>query len=378
MKVLFDATSVPFARGGVGRYVEELLRELAQLETELTVVCKRSDLARFTAILGPACRCVPAPRLVQFRLFRFVWEQVGLAQLARRTGASIIHSPHYTMPLLTQSHRVVTLHDATFFSDPAVHSTLKRAFFRFWTRVALRRADVCITPSQATADGLREYIPRIRARIVVAHLGIDRDVFHPPTADEIAQFAATMDVGRTPWVAFLGTLEPRKNVPALVGAMGAIAARLGASAPVLILAGAPGWDDRIADSVKAVAGTLRVIMPGYLPVEQLRALLAGATITAYPSLGEGFGLPVLEAMASGATVLTTRRLALPEVGGDAVFYCEPDEEALGSALESLLSNPELRMQLRERAIARAAEFTWRRTALAHIRAYASSLEPATW
>jgi glycosyltransferase involved in cell wall biosynthesis len=378
VKVLFDATSVPSARGGVGRYVEELLRELALAETELTVVCKSDDLVHFKMTLGPTVTCVPAPRLIRFRVFRFAWEQTGLALLARRIGASIIHSPHYTMPLLTKSRCVVTLHDATFFSDPAVHSAVKRMFFRAWTRIALRRAAVCITPSQATADGLREHVPRIRARIFVAHLGIDRDVFHPPTPDEIEQFATAMGIGQSRWVAFLGTLEPRKNVPALVGAMASIAARYGASAPILILAGAPGWDDRIADSINAVAGTLRVLTPGYLPLEQLRALLAGAAITAYPSLGEGFGLPVLEAMASGAVVLTTRRLALPEVGGDAVFYCEPDEDAIGAALETLFQDAELRGDLRERAVARASEFTWRQTALAHLQAYRSALEPATW
>ena len=109
-----------------------------------------------------------------------------------------------------------------------------------------------------------------------------------------------------------------------------------------------------------------MIRPGYLPVEQLAPLLGGAQVVAYPSLGEGFGLPVLEAMACGATVLTTRRLALPEVGGDAVAYTEPDAASIASALKQLLDDPAERQRLGEAAIKRAAGFTWDACAEAHI------------
>jgi glycosyltransferase involved in cell wall biosynthesis len=318
-------------------------------------------------------RSVAAPALVERTLFRFLWEQTGLVMLAHRVKADLIHSPHYTMPLLGRPANVVTLHDATFFSDPLVHSRVKRVFFRFWTRRALTSARVSITPSAATAQALREHVSRIRAEIVVAHLGIDHEVFRVPTRESVAALSATLGLGGQPWVAFLGTLEPRKNVPSLVRALGAIGRKRGAGAPALVLAGASGWDDTLAHIVAANADNLTILTPGYLPLEQLHALLGGSIVTVYPSFGEGFGLPVLEAMASGAPVLTTRRLALPEVGGDAVAYCEPDADSIRVALEELIDDPLRRDELRRRGLERSAMFTWRRTADAHIRAYAAAV-----
>jgi glycosyltransferase involved in cell wall biosynthesis len=122
-----------------------------------------------------------------------------------------------------------------------------------------------------------------------------------------------------------------------------------------------------------VPASLRVVRPGYLPVDELRALLGGATVVAYPSLGEGFGLPVLEAMACGAAVLTTRRLALPEVGGDAVAYTEPDEAAIATALGELLADDETRRLLGKAALERAGQFTWDRCAQLHVEAYRAAV-----
>ena len=125
-----------------------------------------------------------------------------------------------------------------------------------------------------------------------------------------------------PYVGFLGTLEPRKNVPALIRAW-ARAVGADSEPPALVLAGGPGWDDQVQPAIDQVPSRLRVIRAGYLPLRDLPGFLAGARVLAYPSLGEGFGLPVLEAMACGAAALTTRELSLPEVGGDAVAYCDP-------------------------------------------------------
>ena len=138
---------------------------------------------------------------------------------------------------------------------------------------------------------------------------------------------------------------------------------------VLVLAGAPGWDPGVEPAVAAVPAGMTVLRPGHLPVELLPGLLGGAQVVAYPSLGEGFGLPVLEAMACGAAVLTTRKLSLPEVGGDAVAYTGTGAGDIAAALSELLDDPVRRAELAGEAVQRASQFTWAASAAAHQVAY---------
>jgi len=160
----------------------------------------------------------------------------------------------------------------------------------------------------------------------------------------------------------------RKNVPTLVRAWASVF-RDCEDAPALVLAGGPGWDEDIEPALAQVPRHLTVLRPGYLPLEDLPGFLSGCEILAYPSIGEGFGLPVLEAMACGAAVLTTRELSLPEVGGDAVAYCGSDAQAIARGLVVLDAHPERRRALGAAALERAAEFTWRGSAQAHVEAY---------
>lgn len=361
--ILLDATAIPADRGGVGRYVEELARALAAAGARLTILTQAGQRAEFAALV-PHATVVAAPGWIRRRAVRLLWEQLGLPRLARRLRAEVLLSPHYTMPLLTKLPVVVTLHDATFFSEPAAHSAVKRRFFRTWIRLSLRRAARCIAPTAAVVDELVRYVGADRATLTVAHHGVDTDRFHPPTPEQVAQFARSHDLDGG-WIAFLGTLEPRKNVPALIrGCQRAMRER--ADPLTLVLAGGPGWDAEVEPALAAVADSARVIRVGYLPIDELPALLGGAMISVYPTLGEGFGLPVLEAMACGATVLTSTRPPMPEVGGDAVAYCEIDADSIGSAIGELLDDQGRRSELAAAGLARAAGFTWAASAATHL------------
>jgi len=368
--VLVDATPVPADLGGVGRYVDGLLGGLGAIQSELVIVCKPSDRARFAA-LAPNARVVTGPVSLERRPVRLAWEQVGLPRLARSLRVDVVHSVHYTMPLRSPCPAVVTLHDATFFTQPDVHTRIKGPFFRSAIKTALRRAARCVVPSAATRDDLVRVAGADPNRIDVAYLGVDRSIFSVPTAEEKQRVRNSLGLGDQPYIAFLGTIEPRKNVSGLIrGWVSAVADE--PDPPALVLAGGAGWDQTVDAEIAKVPAHLRVMRTGYLPLKDLSGYLGGATLVAYPTHGEGFGLPVLEGMSCGAAVLTTRKLSIPEVGGDAVAYTDVDPAAIADNLRELLADPQRRELLGKAAQTRAADFTWEATARAHLAAYSAA------
>ena len=370
-RVLVDATAVPADRGGVGRYVDGLISALGAAGAELAVVCQRADAERYGG-LAPAAQIVAGPPAISHRAARLAWEQAALPLVAQQVGAEVLHCPHYTMPVRPGRPVVVTIHDVTFFTQPEVHTTVKGPFFRSAIKNALHRATRCVVPSKATRDELVRVLAADPTLIDVAYHGVDHEAFHVPSEEETERINRRLGLRGIPYIAFLGTLEPRKNVPALVrGWVKAFAGR--EDAPALVLAGGSGWDDDIDAAIAEVPSHLRVLRPGYLRFVDLPGYLGGALVVAYPSYGEGFGLPVLEAMACGAPVLTTPRLSLPEVGGDAVAYTEADSDSIAEGLTALVDDKDRRHQLSELAVARAAEFTWEASAEAHLAAYARAV-----
>jgi glycosyltransferase involved in cell wall biosynthesis len=380
VRVLIDASALPLFRGGVGRYVDELIAHLPQVGVDTTVVCQPRDFELYSASVGwrnvsvlPAWAASPPQRLL--------WEQIDLPRVIRARRPEIMHSPHYTMPLTNSGSRgprqVVTLHDATFFSHPDLHSGVKARFFTRWTRFSCRRADVLLVPSQATKDELVRVVHADADRVRVIPHGVDAAKFHRPGDEEVREARTWLGLPEdVAYVAFLGTLEPRKNVPGLIRAFISCCSSMSAP-PTLVLAGGAGWDPEIDASLAEVPDHLRVIRPGFVPDRLLAGLLGGAEIVAYPSYGEGFGLPVLEAMACGATVLTTDRLSLPEVGGDTVAYAaSPMVADVAAALSRLLANPAVCRALGSSAAVRAASFGWLQTARGHRDIYESLIRPA--
>jgi glycosyltransferase involved in cell wall biosynthesis len=347
--------------------VDSLLSALDLDGARASVACQPRDADLFSK-LAPRTNVVPAVETVATRTARLTWEQTTLPRLVRRLGVDVLHSPHYTTPLANPAASVVTLHDATFFTDPGLHSPVKAKFFRAWTRTALRRATLCVVPSRATATELGRAVGADRVRMQVTYHGVDPERFHPPSPAEVADVRVRLDLHDQPYVAFLGALEPRKNVPSLVRGF-AMACRGRREQPALVLAGQPGWDTQVERALEAVPHRIRVIRAGYLRFGHLAGFLGGARLVAYPSVGEGFGLPVLEAMACGAAVLTTRRLSLPEVGGDAVSYCGVGAGDIATGLGELLDDPARRAALSANAQKRAKEFSWAACAVQHREAY---------
>ncbi|WP_055478039.1 glycosyltransferase family 4 protein [Sphaerimonospora mesophila] len=366
-RVLVDAAAVPADRGALIRYVDGLVAALHEVGADLAVVCQRADAERYGK-LAPTARILAGPVAITNRGKRLAWEQFGLPVLAQRAGADVIHAPYYSIPLRSGLRVVATIHDVACFTEPEQHDTARASFFRSATRTAVRRADRLIVPSKATRDELVRVLGADPARIDVAYHGVDPTLFHPPGEREIRQVADRIGLHGHPYVAYLGALEPRKNVPNLIRGFAEAVEHLPAP-PALVLAGGPGWDGEVEAALAGLPSRIRIVRPGYLPFADLPGFLGGALVVAFPSRSEGFGLPVLEAMACGAPVLTTHRGSLPEVGGDAVAYTEPDAESVAAALRALLESPKRRAALSAAGVGRAREFTWRLSAEAHLASY---------
>lgn len=372
-RVLLDATAVPGDRAGVGRYVDSLVPELAAADIDLHLVCQETDAAHY-ATLAPNSTIIPGNPAIARRPVRLAWEQTLLPRIVAEIGADILHCPHYTMPLRVRCPVVVTVHDATFFTQPETHTRVKAPFFRTATRRAVRSAVRCVVPSRATRDELVRLVGADPDRMTVAYHGVDRSTFHVPDTQEKQRIRSRLGLGDRPYIAFLSTLQPRKNAANLVrGWASAVTDR--DNPPVLVLAGGKGWDDTIDDAIAAVPAHLQVMRPGHLPTDELAGFLGGAAVVAYPTYGEGFGLPVLEGMACGTPVLTTRRLSIPEVGGDAVAYCEPDAASIAAGLRELLDDADRRSRLSAAGLERAAEFSWAACAREHLAVYRSGIQP---
>jgi len=367
LRVLVDATDVPTDRGALGRYVDGLIGALTGTGVELAVACQRADDERYGR-LAPGAKIVAGPVGLGHRSERHAWEQTGLPVVAEQVGADVIHMPNYSMPLRPGLPTVVTIHDLAFFTDPERYTQVNAVPLMSATKTAARQAARLIVPSHATRDELVRVLSIDPGRIDVAHHGVDHRLFHRPDEIQVSRVTARLGLHGRPYVAFLGSLTPRKNAPALVRGWAAAVSNL-PNPPALVLAGGGGWSQELDEAVAGVPPHLRLIRPGYLPFADLPGFLGGAVVVAAPSRGEGFGLPVLEAMACGAPVLTTHRTSLPEVGGDAVAYTEPEADAIAVALRELLADPERRATLSAAGHARAMDFTWAASAAAHVASY---------
>ncbi|HYN90201.1 MAG TPA: glycosyltransferase family 1 protein [Ardenticatenaceae bacterium] len=365
----------PDYRGaGISHYIYQLLRHLPRADPDLS----------YTVFTGEGAGDLPG--LTRFRtslptsrpVVRILWEQLLQPRAVRRAGVDLLHALAYVLPFWLTVPAVVTVYDLTFFQVPERFRSTNRSYLRSLTRFSARRARVVCAISESTRRDVVRWLGVPRNRVAVVYPGCDAH-FTPPRAEEVAAFRARRGLPER-FVLYLGTLEPRKNVPALVRAYAEVVGYNGRSLPHhLILAGGKGWHyaDIFAE-VERLGLRDRVHFPGFIPAEEQPLWYAAAEAFAYPSLYEGFGLPVLEAMACGTPVITSTASSLPEVIGDAgLAVPADDEEALAESLHRLLGDASLRATLRERGLQQASRFSWLESARIQARIYRDVLENAS-
>ena len=370
LRVSVDVSAVPARPVGAGQYTLALVSALAKRSgLELTLICRHGDDGRWTMV-APGAQIVPAAPL--HRPIRLAWEQTLLPLVLRRHPVDVHHGPHYTMPEMARLPRVVTIHDLTFFDHPEWHERTKIPVFRRAIKVAARHASALICVSEHTARRLVERAEP-RGPVHVIHHGVDHDRFRPdPPGGEEADDKVLAELGvRRPFVAFVGTIEPRKSVDLLVRAFD----RVATAHPDLhlVLAGTPGWGVETVDAAVATARNGgRIIRTGYVPDFAVPALLRRAAAVAYPSAEEGFGMPALEALACDSPLVTTKGSVMEEVVGDAALLVPAgDVEALAGALDMLVRGDARLEGRRARGRIIAARHTWERCAEEHLAVYRS-------
>ncbi|MEE9615879.1 MAG: glycosyltransferase family 1 protein [Anaerolineae bacterium] len=340
-----------YRSAGVHQYIHHLLLHLGQADGRL----------RYTVLLGEGV-LPPDIALTSLRsrwptsraAVRVLWEQLVQPWTLRRIGAHLVHGPAFVGPLLAPCPVVITIHDLSFIRFPTLFRPANRFYLTMLTRLSARRARRLIAVSAHTAAETTRLLGIPSERIDVVYHGVD-PAFHPLPADEVAVFRQRQGLPER-FVLCVGTLEPRKNQTRLVEAF----ARIHDGQVKLVLVGGKGWlYDELFTRVEALGLSKEIIFPGYVMNDELPLWYNAATILAYPSLYEGFGMPVLEAQACGTPVLTSNVSSLPEAAGDAASMVDPyDVEALAAELDRLLTGKPLRHELRKRGLAHASQFTW--------------------
>lgn len=300
---------------------------------------------------------------------RILWEQIFQAGQLRHFD--LYHAMAFVAPLCLNAPMVVTVYDLSFLLFPQGLSAARRWYLRNFTGLTCRRALRVLAISQSTADDLSRLLGISGDRIDVTPLGYDKAVFRPMTAATIEEFRARQGLPDRFWL-FVGTLEPRKNLTMLLRAY----ARLPHSRRLpLILCGGKGWmaDDIFATIEREGLGE-HVRHIGFVPAEDLPLWYNSAEAFLYPSIYEGFGLPVLEAMACGAPVVTTSVSSLPEVAGEAGLCLPPeDAERWTGALNDISTDHDWREAARAKGLERARRFSWQRTAALTLDSYRKAL-----
>lgn len=370
MRIGIDCTAIPAEPVGAGKYIIELVRALVSLDSG-------DEWVLFVQPKGRELIGLPASLRLQYILtaenrpaWRLLGEQLVLPVLVKRAGVDLLHSPHYTRPFILPCASVITFHDMTFFLFPELHTRVKRLFFQNAIRLSASKADALIAVSESTRRDAIRLLGISPHKIYSTPLGVSER--YRLISDEVVLEKARLRY-KLPakYLLYVGTIEPRKNLPLLIRSYYRFLDQ--GNALPLVVVGRKGWmfDDTF-QLIEELGLKDKVFFAGYISEEDMPLVYNLAQAFVYPSLYEGFGLPPLEAMACGVPVITTAISAMRDhVAGAGILVPPNDEQALAQAIHMLIQDSSVREKLSIEGQTRAAQFTWKRTAQETLKAYQS-------
>jgi glycosyltransferase involved in cell wall biosynthesis len=342
---------------GIGTYIRNLLRALARIdgETEYVLLCQSADM-HAGAELGQNFRTVlePSPNYS-------LREQIHVPWVLRRERPDVFHAPHYVLPPAVRCRSVVTIHDTIHLTFPQyLPNRAAYAYARASMWAAVRRSDRILTVSDASKRDILHFFDVPADKVVVVYNGIDERFARTPRAEDVARVRERYQLDQR-FVLYVGNIKPHKNLVRLIEAFHLLR-RDDADLKLLIIGDEISKLPALRRAVHQYKLHKHVRFLGYLPDDMLAILYRQAAVFVFPSLYEGFGLPPLEAMASGTPVVTSNVSSLPEVTGGAAMLVDPyDVDSIADGMRRVLTDPALAAEMRRKGLLRAREFSWERS-----------------
>jgi len=362
MRVGIDVAILSSPATGIGYHILCLVQALARVERDIEFVLFGAPPSLLASM--PHCENLQVRTAARLQgIKRLVWQQTALPWLAACAQVDVLHCPDFSRPLFSSVPIVNTIHDLSYLAPQPFFPFTKRMYKRALGHLALKHSDRIIVVSEFTRMEVLRHYPIDAQRVNVIHHGVN------------PVLRARREEPKHPFLLFVGTLEQRKDLVTLLRAFDVVRER-GWISHRLILVGQPGFGwSRIKAAIAASRYHQDIEICGYLKREAVEELLQTADLFVYPSVYEGFGMPVLEAMACGTPVVCSRAASLPEVGGDAVEYFEPTRvEGLAAAMERVLSSTERQAELRRKGLERAKLFSWEECARRTLEVYRKVLQ----
>jgi glycosyltransferase involved in cell wall biosynthesis len=351
MRIAINTLALYKTKVGMGRYIVELVNRVPKQDTKNKYLIYVSEKNRkFFTCSEENITIKLVPKIFSSPIGKIIWEQLFLLSSLQKNKIDLYHGLGFVLPLWKRSKTkfLVTIADMTFFSHPQHHTFLKQVYFRFMIPRTLKNADKIITISKNTKNDILSHLNINAKKIENIYLAAD-SIFRPQKKEVWKKIKEKYQI-KNDYILFVGMLEPRKNIPGIIKAKDL----------TLVIVGKKGWlYEEIFALVKSLKIQDQVIFTGYVPDEDLPALYKGAKCFVYPSFYEGFGIPIIEAMACGCPVITSKNSSMEEIANAAAITIDPNQpEAIAEAIKTIINNDKEREKMKKLGILHAKKFTW--------------------